>query len=177
MWHENAWEATGCGKRPCEMIEGLIPPSLHCSSAFVWDRDRWDAPVLAPQSCEQPLSSARWLLALEHSCSGTAFCNGQALFVSCSCCFKVVVGVSMVCLCIRNLVGCHQKKIRTIWQPKKEKWPNFDISINWYEALQSILTVGFDLQKKYVWGETPYLLFQASSGCTGGIPSQLKTGW
>lgn len=30
MWHESAWEATGCDKRPCEMIELLIPslPSL-----------------------------------------------------------------------------------------------------------------------------------------------------
>lgn len=71
-------------------------------------------PSPGPQSCEQPLSSARWLLALELSCSGTAFCKGQALLLSFSCSFRVVDGVSVVCLCISDLVGCHQEKLGLI---------------------------------------------------------------
>lgn len=166
LWQEALWDGWRTNPPLPSLLQGICV-----------GQGQMVCPSPGPQSCEQPLSSARWPLALEHSCSGTAFCKVWALFLSFSCSFKVVIRVSTVCLCISYLVGCHQEKLGLIWGPKKENWPNFHVSINWYGALQSTLTVGFDLQKKYVWGEPPYLLFLASSGCTGGIPSQLKIGW
>lgn len=153
MWHESPWEVTGCSRRPWEMTVWLIPPSLLCSRAFVWDRDRWlcPCPTQGLCGCEQPLSSPGWLLALENSSSGTAFCKGGL----CSSPFLVLsrllgYGVSVCQLSMR----CHQEKLGLIWEPKKENWPNFDVSRNWYGALQSSLTVGFDLKKKCVCGRS-----------------------